>query len=173
MRSPARSRIQSRPWSKWFVPALLVVFAILGASFMFRQPNALIGTVVVVDGDTVKIKSVRVRLVGIDAPEHDQVCRNTKGAWHCGMAATVALRKYVNGKEVVCIPTGHDRYRRILAHCKAQGADVGEWLVANGWALAYLRYSNEYASAEDAAQLAQRGIWSSNFVAPESWRRTH
>ena len=43
------------------------------------------GTATVVDGDTVKIRGIRIRLHGIDAPESKQQCRRANGErWRCG-----------------------------------------------------------------------------------------
>ncbi len=44
-------------------------------------------------------------------------------------------------------------------------------MVANGLALAYLRYSLDYVEEEADAREAQRGIWASEFVKPWEWRR--
>ncbi len=43
--------------------------------------------------------------------------------------------------------------------------------VANGWALAYRRYSPDYVDEEAEAQAARRGIWAGEFVKPWEWRR--
>ena len=37
--------------------------------------------------------------------------------------------------------------------------DLGEWLVANGWAVAYVYFSYEYSRAEQRAKSAPRSIW--------------
>jgi endonuclease YncB( thermonuclease family) len=34
----------------------------------------LVGQASIIDGDTIKIYGQRIRLFGIDAPEHDQLC---------------------------------------------------------------------------------------------------
>ena len=41
----------------------------------------LIGQASIVDGDTIEIYGQRIRLFGIDAPEHDQLCE-TAGTQH-------------------------------------------------------------------------------------------
>ena len=48
---------------------------------------------------------------------------------------------------------------------------MGEWMVQQGWALAYRRYSLDYVDEEADAQAARRGIWGSAFVKPWEWRR--
>ncbi len=51
------------------------------------------------------------------------------------------------------------------------GEDLEEWLVSQGWALAYRRYSLDYVDEEADAQAARRGIWAGGFVKPWEWRR--
>ena len=74
-------------------------------------------------------------------------------------------------RPVACEDLGRDRYKRIIARCTVAGEDLEEWMVANGWALAYRRYSLDYVDQEAEAQAARRGIWAGEFVKPWEWRR--
>ena len=58
-----------------------------------------------------------MRLFGIDAPERDQACRIDEVAYHCGLEATKALGKLVQGRRVTCRERDRDRYGRIVAVC--------------------------------------------------------
>ena len=59
----------------------------------------------------------------------------------------------------------------MVAKCfTPDGSNVGQRLVAAGWALAYRRYSTDYVAAETAARQAGRGIWRGRFVKPWDWR---
>jgi endonuclease YncB( thermonuclease family) len=50
------------------------------------------GQASVVDGDSLESHGIRVGLFGIDAPEHDQLCRDRRGdRYRCGQVATNAL----------------------------------------------------------------------------------
>ena len=49
--------------------------------------------------------------------------------------------------------------------------DINAWVVSQGLALAYRRYSLDYVDGEADAQAAQRGIWTGGFVKPWKWRR--
>ncbi len=51
------------------------------------------------------------------------------------------------------------------------GEDLGSWMVAQGWAVAYYLFSYEYSRAEHRAESARRGIWAGEFVKPWEWRR--
>ena len=112
----------------------------------------------------------RVRLHGIDAPESEQLCCAGDTAWQCGQHATRALTDRVDGRLVDCEERDLDRYGRIVALCRAGGSDLGAWLVAHGWALAYRRYSDAYVSDEASAEASRRGLWRGAFVEPWDWR---
>ncbi len=72
---------------------------------------------------------------------------------------------------MTCEDLGRDRYDRIIAKCTVAGEDLGEWMVAQGWALAYRRYSLDYVDEETEARAARHGIWAGEFVRPWEWRR--
>ncbi len=72
---------------------------------------------------------------------------------------------------MTCEDLGRDRYKRIIAKCTVAGEDMGAWMVSQGLALAYRRYSLDYADEEGNAQAARRGIWAGEFVKPWEWRR--
>ncbi|MSU89422.1 thermonuclease family protein [Rhodobacteraceae bacterium 2CG4] len=127
----------------------------------------------VIDGDTFEMDGRRIRLLNIDAPEIGQTCRDAAGqAWRCGEAAANALRALVARGPVRCAADDVDLYGRDLAHCTAGGADIGGALVAQGLAVAFVRYSDEYLDAEIAAFKSGKGMWAGSFVRPEVHRRT-
>ena len=123
----------------------------------------------VIDADTVDVDGTRFRLHGIDAPETRQTCRAIGRTWNCGAAATEALRARAEG--MTCSGGETDRYGRTIGTCSAGGADLNAWLVANGWALAYLQYSGDYADEEARARAERLGIHRGRFVDPWDWRR--
>ena len=128
------------------------------------------GRASVIDGDTIEVGGSRIRLYGVDAPEHSQTCVIGGQRWPCGERASRALADRVAGNDVECQETDRDRYGRIVAVCRLWGRDLNAWLVREGWALAYRRYSTAYASEEASAKAARRGVWRGNFVAPWDWR---
>ncbi|HJY90669.1 MAG TPA: thermonuclease family protein, partial [Candidatus Acidoferrum sp.] len=96
------------------------------------------GTPRIVDGDTVEIGQTKIRLLGIDAPETDQICLNAKGdRWACGIAARDELTRHSNGQIWECTTTERDQYGRSLASCFIEGEDVSKWMVRSGWALSF------------------------------------
>ena len=107
----------------------------------------IVGRARVVDGDTLDVGSTRIRLWGIDAPESKQVCTRQGKPWMCGSSAALALSEWLGERTVHCEQRAVDRYRRIVALCRMAGEDVSAWLVANGYALAFRRYSEEIGRA--------------------------
>jgi endonuclease YncB( thermonuclease family) len=65
-----------------------------------------------------------------------------------------------------------DRYDRLGAVCFKGSEDLNRWMVEQGWAVAYRRYSMDYVKAEEAAKAAGRGLWSGSFEMPWDWRKT-
>lgn len=124
----------------------------------------------VVDGDTLDVGAVRVRLHGIDAFERNQMCDRPGGAWACGAAATRALRGRAEGRRLVCRVLDIDRYDRKVSRCEQDGVDVARGLVAEGLALAYRRYGQAYVAEENAARRGAVGAWGGSFDRPEQWR---
>jgi endonuclease YncB( thermonuclease family) len=134
------------------------------------------GIAKVVDGDTLRVEGIPVRLDSIDAPETDQLCQREGRPWLCGDGSTEALRMLAEGREVVCITSGIDRYRRILAECWAGepdpiAASLNAAMVRQGWALDYTKYSKgRHATEQLEAEIEGVGIWSSAFIPPWEWR---
>lgn len=148
---------------------MIIAFAIFVCSL--AEAREFSGVSRVVDGDTLTIGAVRVRLEGIDAPETDQICLNASAIrWTCGIDARDRLASHVAGRPIVCASSGTDRYGRTLGTCSLGGENLNEWMVLQGWALAYVQYSSNYVRAEEQARTNQRGLWSGAFIAPWDWR---
>ncbi len=136
------------------------------------EAETLTGKPYVTDGDTVKVSGERIRLEGIDAPERNQRCKDASGkGYDCGFVATAALRNKIGRSSIKCEGTKRDRYGRFLGTCYLNEIDLNGWMVRNGHALAYVRYSRRYVSAEQEARENRRGLWNGEFVAPWSWRK--
>ncbi len=59
-----------------------------------------------------------------------------------------------------------DQYGRTVATCSVGGIDLADWLVRNGYALDWPRYSGgKYGDAQREAERAGRGIWAGSYVA--------
>lgn len=130
------------------------------------------GAPIITDGDTIKIFNKRIRLHGIDAPEKEQMCTKKFKEYSCGKDATIALIKKINGKKVICkVEDKLDRYKRYIGVCFVGEINLNKWMVRNGYAVAYRRYSKDYIEDENYAKKYKIGFWSGNFVHPEKWRK--
>ena len=137
-------------------------------------PVEILGSVPrIIDADTLEVAGQKVRLQGIDAPESAPACRQAGGPrYPCGEHATQALRTRIGPDAVTCTIAGRDRYLRALGMCyAADGTDLNGWLVRQGHALAYRKYSTKYVPEEDQAKAAQAGLWAGAFIKPWDWRR--
>ena len=123
-------------------------------------PATLTGPAPVVDGDTLAIGGIRIRLEGIDAPEAGQTCRTAAAvSWRCGAEASGALGRLIQGKDVSCEPRGSDKYGRMLGICFVGDQDINAWMVRQGYAWAFVKYSTTYMKEEAQARTGQLGIW--------------
>ena len=82
---------------------------ILAAALAADAPAAemISGVPRIVDGDTLIVGDVKIRLEGIDAPETDQVCLDQHAAeWKCGIEARDHLADHVASRPIDCTPKG-------------------------------------------------------------------
>lgn len=130
------------------------------------------------DGDTLWVRPdptsqrarprpVKLRLVGLDAPERCQA--------H-GPEAGAALSALVLGQRVTVRRRATDQHGRALGTLWRGEQDVGALLVTGGhaWSARYRGDAGPYAAEEAAARAARRGLFSA--AAPEpprDFRRRH
>ncbi len=131
--------------------------------------DVVAGPARVIDGDTLQVGAVRVRLFGIDAPEHNQTCGGAGTEWPCGAAASARLTALA-APGVRCTGDEHDRYGRLVATCEAAGVDLGARMVADGLAWAFVRYSEVYVATEADARARHAGLWRGPAEAPWDFR---
>ena len=141
------------------------------------------GTPKIIDGDTVHINNYKFRLEGIDAPEMKQQCKKESlkissiigftfyKDYNCGKVSKAKLKAKINGSKIKCIFTSKDRYKRYIATCFKGETNLNQWMVRNGYAIAYRRYSKKYVSDEDFAKEKKLGLWQGKFMNPEKWRK--
>lgn len=123
--------------------------------------------VTVLDGDTIALNGVPLRLAGIDAPELGQTCRVGGQMRECGLEAAYALRKLValSGGGLECQPA---TIGTVL--CYAGGRDLGLTQVASGHAVVTANADPSYADGENKARAARLGVWGTSFLSPSEWR---
>lgn len=121
------------------------------------------GTAYVVDGDTIIIQQIQIRLFGIDAPELDHP--------H-GKNAKWALVSLCKGRTVLAEITAIDAHGRTVARCSLEdGRDLSAEMVKLGLAIDWPKFSGgKYRSLEvpgvrkklwlaDARQQGRMHVW--------------
>ena len=61
--------------------------------------------------------------------------------------------------------------QRYIGVCFLKDVNLNQWMVKNGYAVAYRRYSKDYIRDEEYAKENNLGLWSGNFIHPEKWRK--
>ena len=133
--------------------------------------NVSSNTVHVIDGDTIKIGNEKIRFSGIDAPELNQYCFKNEKKILCGVLAKKALLKKIGNKIPKCVIEGKDIYKRILAECFVNEKSLSKFLVRNGYAFAYRKYSKKFIQDEEFARKNKLGLWSMKFDYPWKFRK--
>jgi micrococcal nuclease len=137
------------------------------------------------DGDTITIvkesflgillKTEKVRLIGIDAPELEQE------PW--GRRAKNHLRKLIRDNNwqvrIELDVQQRDKYGRLLAYVwDKKGNMINYLMIRNGYAMVYtvppnVKYTELFVQAQQLARKEKRGIWGKNGLpeTPSEWRK--
>ena len=127
---------------------------------------------IVTDGDTIRIGDERIRFSGIDAPEIKQTCIYQEIEFKCGEFSKNLLIEKISNQEVSCIRESTDQYGRTLAECFVGKESLSSYLVREGYAFAYRKYSDKFIPDEEYAQSKGNGMWSMDFMFPWDFRKS-
>ena len=165
---------------------LLLIASLLTASVVWAQAKSIEGKAInVADGDTITILDasnahIKVRIIGIDAPEKKQAF---------GERSRHNMVRMVAGKQVTAHCNKVDRYGRQVCQVWVQPSDcptcgrtldVGHAQILMGLAWWYRQYAKEqsaeaqgrYESAEHEARLRKHGLWADDSpIPPWDWRK--
>ena len=143
------------------------------SSIFFLTNNLFASHVTVVDGDTIKLGDVKIRFSGIDAPEINQTCVASEGKVACGKISRDILITKVTNNKISCTDEGKDFYGRVLGECFVNGESLSRYLVREGFAVAYRKYSDKFISDEEYAKSNRLGMWSMKFQYPWDYRKSN
>ena len=158
---------------------VIIIFFLISNSLA----EEIYGIPKIIDGDTVHISKYKIRLEGIDAPEIKQQCKKVffkissiigftfYKDYYCGVASKKKLVEKIDRSKIKCIYSSKDKYKRFLATCFKDQINLNKWMVRNGHAIAYKRYSKRYLKDEDFARKNKLGLWQGRFMYPEKWRK--
>ncbi len=147
-----------------------------------NEVKIISGLAKVSDGDTIRIDKKKIRLLGIDAPEKKQKCKKSKISlsfitfnkdYSCGEISTNKLKNKINNKFITCKSNNKDRYNRFIAECYIGKTNINKWMILNGHAVAYRKYSKKFVAQENLAKKEKLGLWSGTFQMPWEWRKNN
>ena len=106
---------------------LILIITFFSAQTLYS--TEIYGVPKIIDGDTVRINTKKIRLEGIDAPEIKQQCKKPflkisaiigfefNKNYSCGVVAKKKLIDKINSSKIKCISSSKDKYKRFLATC--------------------------------------------------------
>ena len=150
--------------------ALIAAAVMLAGSHSIASAQIHLGIAVAVDGDTIRLGDDRIRLIGIDAPEANQLCERGGIEWQCGAEATALLAALLERGQIECRQMGRDVYQRALASCKVGRLDLAELMVGSGLAIVTDESDRLLLDRQSEARGASRGVWAGSFQMPAEFR---
>ena len=152
------------------MPLTKLSLSLLFGILIFSSANS--DQLIVTDGDTIRIGDERIRFSGIDAPEIKQTCIYQEIEFKCGEFSKNLLIEKISNQEVSCIRENTDQYGRTLAECFVGKESLSSYLVREGYAFAYRKYSDKFIPDEEYAQSKGNGMWSMDFMFPWDFRKS-
>ena len=116
----------------------------------------------IIDGDTISINGEKIRFAGIDTPERNEIGHEF---------SKKKLKQKITNNVVICIrELDLDPWGRTVAECFIGYESISSYMVKNGFACDYVKYSKKkYAKEQEYAKSKKLGIWNMNFK--KSWER--
>ena len=150
---------------------ILLLIIICSIFFLFTYNDVKSYEIKIIDGDTIHLNNEKIRFTGIDTPELKQTCNKNNEIIYCGIEARKLLIDKIGKNKVHCIRKGKDQFKRTLAECFVNNLSLSRFLVREGYAFAYRKYSKKFINDEDYAKRNNKGIWSMKFEYPWDWRK--
>jgi endonuclease YncB( thermonuclease family) len=150
---------------------LFLIISICLTFFFFTYNDVKSYEIKIIDGDTIHLNGEKIRFSGIDTPELKQTCKKNTEIVYCGILAKKLLIKKIGKNKVNCVSEGKDKYNRTLAECFVKDLSLSSFLVRNGYAFAYRKYSKKFIVDEDYARLNKTGLWLMDFEYPWDYRK--
>ena len=132
------------------------IFLVISSHAYSSEKNIAIGKASIIDGDTIIIEGEKIRFAGIDTPERNKVGHEF---------SKKKLKQKIDNNVVVCIREPNlDPWGRTVAECFIGYDSISSYMVKNGYACDYVKYSKKkYAKEQLYAKSKKLGIWNMNF----------
>jgi len=132
------------------------IFLVISSHAYSSEKNVAIGKASIIDGDTIIIEGEKIRFAGIDTPERNKVGHEF---------SKKKLKQKIDNNVVVCIREPNlDPWGRTVAECFIGYDSISSYMVKNGYACDYVKYSKKkYAKEQLYAKSKKLGIWNMNF----------
>ena len=126
------------------------------------EKSTLKGKAKVIDGDTIEINKEKIRFGGIDSPERKEIGYKF---------SKQKLKEKISKNIVTCVrEKNKDIWGRTIAECFIDGKSISSFMVKNGYACDYVKYSKKkYAKDQVYAKSKKLGIWKMKFN--PSWEK--
>ena len=126
------------------------------------EKSTLKGKAKVIDGDTIEINKEKIRFGGIDSPERNEIGYKF---------SKKKLKEKISKNIVTCFrEKNKDIWGRTIAECFIDGKSISSFMVKNGYACDYVKYSKKkYAKEQVYAKSKKLGIWKMKFN--PSWEK--
>ena len=134
-----------------------IILILFNISFVYSsEKNIVKGIATIIDGDTIKINEEKIRFGGIDTPERGEVGHQF---------SKEKLKEKIGKKIVVCVrEKNKDYWKRTVAECFINDESLSSFMVINGYACDYVKYSKKkYAKEQEYAKTNKMGIWKMKF----------
>lgn len=155
----------------------ILVISISTLIFFFTYNDLKSQDIIIIDGDTIKVNGKNIRFGGIDAPESyfngkKQTCKLKEKKVFCGEISKNKLIEKIENHFVDCvIQKKKDKYKRFIAECFVNNESLSVYMVRNGYALDWPRYSKgKFSKDQEFAKTNNLGIWAMKFEYPWLWR---
>ncbi len=126
----------------------------------------------ITDGDTIILNGEKIRFSGIDTPELKQICTLGNIEIFCGNLASIVLKEKIGNEIVTCEREPEkDFFGRTLGECFINGDSLSKFLVRNGYAFAFIKYSKKFVEDEKYAKENNLGLWAMEFEYPWDFRK--
>ena len=140
---------------------LIIVLFTFSFSYSLAT-NIIKGKASIIDGDTIKIENEKIRFGGIDTPEKNQIGHEF---------SKKKLKEKIANNIVTCVKEKNkDYWGRTVAECFVNDESISSFMVKNGYACDYEKYSKKkYAKDQENAKAKKLGIWKMEF--DSSWEK--